>query len=97
MPTGSILDKFSNKGFTFIAVDPEHEIDENVFLHVSAVEDQNQTNLFVRGSRVEFEVVYVSRDGRDRPQARNARLVVEAASAVTSTSSADRRCGSVKF
>lgn len=53
MLTGSILDKFSNRGFTFIAVDPEHEIEENVFLHVRAIEDQNQANLFVKGSRVD--------------------------------------------
>jgi cold shock CspA family protein len=95
--TGSILDKFSNRGFTFIAVDPENEIDENVFLHVRAIEDQNQANLFVKGSRVEFEVVYVSREGRDRPQARNARLVVEATSLSTLTSSVGERRGSVKF
>ncbi len=97
MPTGSILNKFSDKGFTFIAVDPEHEIGENVFLHLSAVEDQNQVSLFVTGSRVEFEIVHVSRDGRDRPQARNVRLVVEAADAAVSTSPLGERRGSVKF
>lgn len=97
MPTGSILNKFSNRGFTFIAVDPEHEIGENVFLHLSAVEDQNQVSLFVTGSRVEFEVVYVSRDGGDRPQARNVRLAVETADTVVSASLLGERRGSVKF
>lgn len=62
-----------------------------------AIEDQNQVSLFVTGSRVEFEVVYVSRDGRDRPQARNVRLVVEAANTATSTSPLSERRGSVKF
>jgi len=97
VPTGSILNKINDRGFTFIAVDPEHEIDENVFLHVTAIQDQDQVNLFVRGSRVEFELVLVSRDGQDRPQARNARLVIETTDTGISTLPVGERRGNVKF
>lgn len=97
MPTGSILDKFNDRGFTFIVVDPEHEIDENVFLHVTALQYQDQANLFVKGSQVEFELVFVSRDGRDRPQARNARLITETTGTGSSTSPIGETRGSVKF
>lgn len=98
MPTGSILNKFNDRGFTFIAVDPaDHEVDENVFLHVNAIRDQDQANLFVKGSRVEFEIVFVSRNGQDRPQARNARLIITTTDITTSTSLVSERRGTVKF
>ncbi len=97
MLAGSVLNKFSDRGFTFVAVDPEYGVDENVFLHVTGIEDQDQANLFVKGSRVEFELVFVSRDGQDRPQARNARLMVEVADAGTPTSATGAHRGSVKF
>ena len=69
-----VLNKFNDRGFTFITVDPEHGIKEDVFLHISGIEDPVQANLFIRGARIEFEMMIVSRGGRDRPQARNARL-----------------------
>jgi len=97
MLTGSVLNKFSERGFTFIAVDPEHAIDENVFLHVNGLLDRDQASLFVKGSRVEFEIVFVSRDGRDWPQARNARLVADVAGVGTPASSSSERQGCVKF
>jgi cold shock CspA family protein len=97
--TGSVLNRFSERGFTFIAVDPEHEVeDENVFLHLSGIEDQEQANLFVKGSRVEFDLVYVSRDGRNRPQARRARLVADAGAGLNSQSSPTKeQYGGLKF
>jgi len=97
MLTGSVLNKLSHRGFTFIVVDPEHAVEENVFLHVSGIQDQDQANLFVKGSRVEFDLVFVSRDGRDRPQARNVRLVVDVSDASTPTSPSSEHEGSVKF
>jgi cold shock CspA family protein len=95
--TGSILNKFSDRGFTFIAVDPGHGIDDIVFLHVTGIRDKDQASLFVTGSRVEFDVVFVGRDGRERPQARNARLAVDALGVGTSGSPVGERRGSVKF
>jgi cold shock CspA family protein len=97
MLTGSVLNRFSYRGFTFIAVDPEHAVEENVFLHVSGIQDQDQANLFVKGSRVEFDLVFVSRDGRDRPQARNVRLLVDVSDTSTPTSPSSEHEGSVKF
>jgi len=97
VPTGSVLNKINNRGFTFIAVDPEYEVDDNVFLHVTAIQDRDHVDLFARGSRVEFEIVFVSRDGQGRPQARNARPVAETADTGISTSSVGEKRGSVKF
>jgi cold shock CspA family protein len=96
MHTGSILNRFGERGFTFIAVDPEYDIEENVFLHVSNIVDEDKIALFVIGSRVEFDLVYVSRDGEERPQARNARLIKEPADTAVSSSTATEQ-GSVKF
>jgi cold shock CspA family protein len=97
MPTGSLLNRISDRGFTFIAVDPEFGIDENVFLHVSNIVDEAQASLFVKGSRVEFDIIYVTRDGRDKPQARNVTLLVESPSKATTGAAADMLRGSVKF
>lgn len=97
MPTGSLLNRISNRGFTFIAVDPEFDIEENVFLHVTNVADEAETSLFVKGSRVEFDVVYVSRDGKDKPQARNAKLLADNAGVATSGASVESQRGFVKF
>jgi hypothetical protein len=36
VPTGSILNKINDRGFTF---DPEHEIDENVFLFLICLDE----------------------------------------------------------
>jgi cold shock CspA family protein len=90
------LNKFSGRGFTFIAADPEYGVEEDVFLHMGGIQDQSQAILFVQGSRVEFELVYVSRDGQTRPQARNARLVVDVTAASRPASPNEQR-GSVKF
>lgn len=97
MPTGSLLNRISSRGFTFIAVDPEFSIDENVFLHVTNIADGNEATLFVRGTRVEFDVVYMSRDGEDKPQARNVKLLAESTVAATSTASVASQRGSVKY
>jgi len=97
MPTGSLVNRISERGFTFIAVDPEFDIEENVFLHVTNVTNEDEASLYVKGSRVEFDVVYVNRDGKDKPQARNVRLLFEANEADTSRVSAEAERGSVKF
>jgi cold shock CspA family protein len=97
MPTGSLLNRITNRGFTFIAVDAEFNIEENVFLHVSNIVDEDQSTLFVKGSRVEFDIVYISRDGKDRPQARNARLLIEVAGTGASGVSTYTQQGHVKF
>src|SRR5262249_43622035 len=96
MLTGLLLNGFSARGFTFIAVDPECGVEENVYLHLDGIRDQSQVNLFTKGSRVEFELVFVSRDGRSRPQARNARLVVDVADTSRPASSREQY-GTVKF
>jgi cold shock CspA family protein len=96
MPTGSILNKFGTRGFTFIAADPENQMDDSVFLHVTKLRDRNQARLFAKGSRVEFEVVFVNRDGREKPQARDVRLVDDVTDVVTPSPTGKRR-GHVKF
>ncbi|HUC24912.1 MAG TPA: DUF3825 domain-containing protein [Streptosporangiaceae bacterium] len=96
MLTGSVLSQFNDRGFTFVAVDPEHGVNDDVFLHISGIADQAQANLFVRGAKIEFDIVIVSRGGHDRPQARNARLIVEIADAGAAVSPPTHR-GSVKF
>lgn len=97
MATGSLLNRISSRGFTFISVDPEFGIEENVFLHVTNIADEDQASLFVKGSRVEFDIIYVSRDGRDKPQARNVRLLMETPGGAASGASAASLRGSVKF
>lgn len=97
MLTGSVINKFNDRGFTFISVDPEHGVEEDVFLHITGVAEQVQANLFVRGARIEFDMVVVSRGGHDRPQARNARLVSDVAAAETLPSLPPTQRGSVKF
>jgi cold shock CspA family protein len=97
MPTGSLLNRISSRGFTFIAVDPEFDIEENVFLHVRNIANEDESSLFVKGSRVDFDVVYVNRNGKEVPQARNARLAIDRADVDTSSASASTERGPVKF
>jgi cold shock CspA family protein len=97
MLTGLLLNKFSERGFTFIAVDPGHGVEENVYLHVGGIQDQSQVDLFAKGSRVEFELVFVSRNGRNRPQARNARLMVDVLADTSRPASSREQRGNVKF
>jgi cold shock CspA family protein len=97
MPTGSLLNRISNRGFTFIAVDPDFNIEENVFLHITNIADEEQASLFVKGSRVEFDIIYVSHDGKSKPQARNAKLLMEYNIPGTSGIPTDMQQGHVKF
>ena len=97
MPAGSLLNRISSRGFTFIAVDPEFDIEENIFLHITNIVDEDDVNLFVKGSRVEFDVVYVNHDGKDKPQARNVKFLAEKMGAGVSSASTESQRGSVKY
>jgi len=88
---------FNNRGFTFISVDPEHDMNENVFFHVSGLRDPEDAKRIVRGSRVEFEIVMVNREGEDKPQARNVQIATARDQNQSATVIAVGRRATVKF
>lgn len=99
--TGILRASFNDRGFTFIAVDePEGAGRRDVFLNIRDLADEEDSSAFVRGSRVEFEIVLVKRRSRDgtleeKEQARDARLTEPAASPATVVQSGLQ--GSLKF
>jgi cold shock CspA family protein len=71
---GTLTGSFNDRGFTFIEADPSADIGGDVFLHIGAIAEEEESRLYVRGARVEFDVVMVARGTEERPQARNVRL-----------------------
>ena len=66
---GTLAASFNPRGFTFIECESAEGIDGDVFLHISKIGDGEDPNLFVRGARVECDVVMVPmapRRGRRR-------------------------------
>lgn len=98
MAEGILTGRFNDRGFVFIRPDSGTGLDEDVFLHISATDRSVDSNVFVRGTRIEFDVVMVTRGSQERPQARNARLVEgrAATGGASSISSAGKR-GNLKF
>jgi cold shock CspA family protein len=97
VPTGTLQGSFGERGFTFIRLDAESG-SEDVFLHVTQIQADEDSRRYVRGSIVEFEAAVVVRDGKERTQARKARLLEHGggvAQPPTITSSGHR--GRVKF
>ncbi len=97
MPRGSASNRFNDRGFTFISVDPEYNMAENVFFHVSGLRDPDDAKQIVRGSRVEFEIVMVNRGGEDKPQARNVQIMTGHDQVETAAVIAAGRRATVKF
>ena len=98
MVLGTLRASFNEKGFTFIDAQPGSGYGADVFLHISQLASGEDAGLFVRGSQVNFEVEVVNRNGEDKPQARNARLLARSAIPLTggTSSNSDRR-GALKF
>ncbi len=98
MPVGILRASFNDRGFTFIEGGAEAEVAQDVFLHFRDIADGEDSGLFVRGARVEFDLVLVTVGGEEKSQARNVRLI-EAGAAAPRTrdiSRTDLR-GHVKF
>lgn len=75
MPIGVLRASLNDRGFTFIKGGAEVEVAQDVFLHIRNIADGEDSDLFVRGARVEFDLVLVTVGGEEKPQARNVRLV----------------------
>lgn len=98
MARGTVQASFNDKGFTFVAAEPDSGLDADVFLHITQLAPGEDAKLFVRGSQVEFEVAHVTRNAEEKPQARNVRLLHVAEIPVTGgTVSASGRRGALKF
>lgn len=97
MPTGSASNRFNDRGFTFISVDPEYNVAKDVFLHVSGLRDSEDAKRIVRGSRLEFEIVSVNRDGQDKLQARDVQIMARKDRVDTAKVVASGRRAAVKF
>jgi len=97
MPRGTLKGSFSDRGFTFVSIEPDTG-QGDVFLHISRIRDGESPSHFVRGAQVEFEVERVRRGTEDKLQARDARLISDiAAPAPSATVSAADHEGTVKF
>ncbi len=75
MAIGALSSGFNDRGFTFVKGEGDAAGPQNVFLHIRDLADGQDSERFIRGARVEFELVLVTRDGIDKPQARNAKLI----------------------
>lgn len=74
MPIGVLKTAFNDRGFTFIEGGAETEA-RDVFLHVRSLANGEDSQLYVRGARVSFDLVLVNVAGDEKPQARNVKLV----------------------
>src|SRR5437764_962589 len=72
--SGTVKGTFDERGFVFIEPDQSAGIEEDVFLHITALREGEDSSLFVRGARVEFDVIMVRRGGESKPQGRDAVL-----------------------
>jgi len=100
MPIGLLTAGFNERGFTFIKGDTDTGAGatQDVFLHVRNLADGEDSELFVRGARVEFDLVLVNVKGTEKPQARNVKLAaVDVVSAATSLVSRRNLRGRPKF
>jgi cold shock CspA family protein len=98
MAIGALTAGFNERGFTFIEGAATSEVAQDVFLHVRNLADGQNSELFVRGAHVEFDLVMVNVSGTDKPQARNAKLsAAEVVSAPTSEVSRTNLRGRPKF
>lgn len=75
MPRGVLKTSFKEKGFAFIATDPDVGLSSDVFLHINDLAPGEDATVFVRGAAVEFEVALVTREGAESPQARMCRRI----------------------
>ena len=75
MAQGIVLRPFSDKGYTFVEPVTADANTQDVFLHVKSLEPGQDAKEYVRGALVEYEVVLVSKDGVEKPQAQGVRLV----------------------
>ena len=83
MLIGTLTAGFNARGFAFIKGATEAAPD--VFLHVRNLADGQDSELFVRGARVEFDLVLTNVGGTEKPQARNAKLAEATASPAASS------------
>lgn len=98
MAVGTLRGRFNDRGFAFIEPDASAGVEGDVFLHVAVLDDDVDSNLFVRGARVEFDVVMVTRGTEEKPQARNVRILGEASSSLSpATITRTGRRGRPKF
>jgi cold shock CspA family protein len=72
---GVLTASFNERGFTFIEPDEASGAEGDVFLHITAVAEGEDSRLFVRGRRVEYESTIVTRGTTQKAQARNARVL----------------------
>jgi cold shock CspA family protein len=95
---GTVQASFNDKGFTFISPEADSGEPADVFLHITRLLSGQDAKLFVRGSRVEFDIALVMRNSEEKPQARNARLLLaaEVPTSVGAISTSGRR-GALKF
>jgi cold shock CspA family protein len=95
---GTLQGPFNSRGFTFITPPSDAGITESVFAHISQLNAGQDARSFVRGSRVEFEIVTVARAGKQSPQAHRIGLATEANHAAPASSIvASGRTGTLKF
>jgi cold shock CspA family protein len=89
VPIGVLRASFNDRGYTFIEGSPEAESESDVFLHIRNIADGEDSQSFVRGGRVEFDLVTATVSGDEKPQARNAKLI-EGSSVLPGTSEISR-------
>lgn len=96
MAQGTLSSNFNDRGFTFIRPEESSGISKDIFLHIRWIESGQDASKFVRGATVEFEIEMVHKNGEEKPQARNVRLLsVEDSTSSTVHSTGHR--GVVKF
>lgn len=98
MTLGIVQASFNDKGFTFITPAADSGVSEDVFLHITQLAPGEDSKLFVRGSQTEFEISRVTRNGQEKLQAREARVVtaMETAAGAGGATTTGRR-GALKF
>jgi cold shock CspA family protein len=95
--TGTLQGSFNEKGFTFIHPDADSGVSGDVFLHIRHIRNGEDARSFVRGARVEFDVVMVMQAGAEKPQARGAALAADDRVASTSDPLSVGQRGTLKF
>lgn len=75
MPSGILKTSFNERGFAFIDGSEHGDGGQDIFLHIRGLANGEESDRYVRGVRVEFDLELVDIGGHEKPQARNVRLV----------------------